>query len=65
MKYEVLIYSNPAAWAALPPQEADRVVKVHNHLIDQLTASGEFLDIYRLAHPGTTRTVTLRDGCRR
>jgi len=62
MKYVVLIYSNPAAWASLPPGEADRVIKVHNDLIDELTGSGEFLSIYRLADAGTARTVALRDG---
>ena len=39
MKYVVLIYSNPAAWASLPAGEADRVIKVHNDLIDELTGS--------------------------
>ena len=62
MKYVVLIYSNPAAWARLPAKEADRVIKVHNDLIDELTGSGEFLNIYRLAGAGTARTVALRDG---
>ena len=27
MKYVVLIYSNPATWEALPPEEADRVIR--------------------------------------
>jgi hypothetical protein len=62
MKYVVLIYSNPATWATLPAEEAERVVKVHNDLIDELTVSGEFLNIYRLAHAGTARTVARRDG---
>jgi hypothetical protein len=62
MKYVVLIYSNPATWAALPAEEADRVVKVHNDLIDELTASGEFVGIYRLADAANARTVALRDG---
>jgi hypothetical protein len=62
MKYVVLIYSNPATWAALPAEEADRVIKLHNDLIDELTGSGEFLSIYRLAHAGNARTVALRDG---
>ena len=62
MKYVVLIYSNPATWRALPAEEADRVIKVHNDLIDELTASGEFLSIYRLADATNARTVALRDG---
>jgi hypothetical protein len=62
MKYVVLIYSNPATWAALPAEEAERVIKVHNDLIDELTGSGELVDIYRLAYAGTARTVAQRDG---
>ena len=62
MKYVVLIYSNPATWRALPAEEADRVITVHNDLIDELTASGEFLSIYRLADATNARTVALRDG---
>jgi len=57
MKYVVLIYSNPATWRALPAEEVDRVITVHNDLIDELTASGEFLGIYRLAD-----ATALRDG---
>jgi hypothetical protein len=62
VKYVVLIYSNPATWAALPAEEAERVIKVHNDLIEELTGSGEFLNIYRLAHAATARTVTRREG---
>ena len=62
MKYVVLIYSNPTTWAALPAEEAERVIKVHNDLIEELTGSGEFLNIYRLAHAVTARTVTRREG---
>jgi len=62
MKYVVLIYSNPATWRALPAEEVDRVITVHNDLIDELTASGEFLGIYRLADATNARTVALRDG---
>ncbi len=62
MKYVVLIYSNPATWGALPAEETDRVIKVHNDLIDELTSSGEFLNIYRLADAANTRTLRLQGG---
>jgi hypothetical protein len=62
VKYVLLIYSNPATWAALPPEEADRVVRVHNDLIEELTASGEFRNIYRLADVASTTTVNLVNG---
>jgi hypothetical protein len=62
VKYVVLIYSNPATWGALPPEEAERVIRVHNDLIEELTASGEFLNIYRLADATRARTVILVNG---
>ena len=62
MKYVVLIYSNPATWRSLPASEAERVIRVHNDLIDELTASGEFVGIYRLADASNARTVAQRDG---
>ncbi len=43
MKYVLLIHSNPAAWEALPREEADRVLADHFKMIDELTASGEML----------------------
>ena len=62
MKYVVLIYSNPATWGALPAEEVERVINVHNDLIAELTSSGEFVGIYRLADATNARTVAQRDG---
>ena len=62
MRYVVLIYSNPATWQALPAAEVDRVIKVHNDLIDELTESGEFLSIYRLADAANTKTMARLNG---
>lgn len=62
MKYVVLIYTNPATWAGLAANEQGRVIKVHNDLIDELTASGEFLNIYRLAHGANTKAIRLQAG---
>jgi hypothetical protein len=62
MKYVVLLYSNPATWEALPGGEAERVIELHNDLIGELTASGEFVGIRRLADASNARTVVLRDG---
>lgn len=39
MKYVVLIYTNPATWQSLAPAEAERVIRVHNDLIGELTTS--------------------------
>jgi hypothetical protein len=57
MKYVLLIYSNPATWSALPADEQERVIKVHYDLMDELTRSGEFLRIYRMADAARTKTV--------
>jgi hypothetical protein len=62
VKYVVLLYSNPAARAALPAEEAERVIELHHDLIEELTGSGEFVGIHRLADAGNARTVALRDG---
>ena len=62
MKYVVLIYSNPATWGTLPAEETGQVIKLHNDLIDELTRSGEFVNLYRLADVANTRTLALRNG---
>jgi hypothetical protein len=62
MRYVVLIYSNPATWQALPAAEVDQVIKVHNDLIEELTESGEFLSIYRLADAANTKTTARLNG---
>ena len=62
MKYVVLIYSNPATWQALPPEEADRVIRDHFVVIDELTKSGELLSRFGLSDPMNTRTVRIHGG---
>jgi hypothetical protein len=57
VKYVILIYSNPATWRSLPQAETDRIIGVHNDLISELTESGEFVGIYRLADGATAKTV--------
>jgi hypothetical protein len=62
VKYVVLIYSNPATWEALPPEEAERVIKDHFVVIDELTRSGELLSRFGLSDPTNTKTVRIHDG---
>ena len=62
MKYVVLIYSNPATWEALPPEEADRVIRDHFVVIDELTKSGELLSRFGLSDPSNTKTVRIQGG---
>jgi hypothetical protein len=57
MKYVVLIYSNPATWEALPPAEADRVIRDHFVVIDELTRSGELITRFGLSDPLNTKTI--------
>jgi hypothetical protein len=62
MKYAVLIYSNPATWEALPREEADRVIRDHYGVIDELTRSGELVSRFGLSDPMNTKTIRVGDG---
>ena len=62
MKYVLLIYTNAAAWSGLPAPEQERVIQVHYDLMDELTRSGEFLRIYRMADAANTKTVRIDAG---
>jgi hypothetical protein len=62
VKYVVLIYSNPATWAALPEGEADRVIRDHFVVIDELEKSGELVSRFGLSDPGGTKTLRIHDG---
>lgn len=62
MKYVVLIYSNPTTWEALPPAEAERVIKDHFVVIDELTRTGELVSRFGLSHPENTKTIRIEDG---
>ncbi|HEX6871518.1 MAG TPA: YciI family protein [Micromonosporaceae bacterium] len=62
MKYLLLIYNNPAAWATLT--EADRQVLMAevDALMAELAESGELIGGAALADPSDTTTVRVRDG---
>jgi hypothetical protein len=62
VKYVVLIYSNPATWEALPKEEADRVIRDHFVVIDELEKSGELVSRFGLSDPGATKTLRIHDG---
>jgi hypothetical protein len=62
VKYVVLIYSNPTTWQSLPPEEADRVIRDHFVVIDELTRTGELLSQFGLSDPLNTKTVRINDG---
>ncbi len=60
MKYMLLIHSNPAAWEALPKDEADRVLADHFEMMDTLAKSGELIRVEGLANE--RRFVEIRNG---
>jgi hypothetical protein len=62
VKYVILIYSNPNTWASLSPDEADRVIKDHFVVIDELTRSGELLNQFGLADVSNTKTLRIQEG---
>lgn len=62
VKYLLLLYSNPEAWAALLDDERDAIGPEHATLIEELMASGEWVGGSALAVPSATRTVRVRDG---
>jgi hypothetical protein len=62
VKYVILIYSNPATWEALPEAERNRVLGIHNTIIEQLTETGELMRVDGLPDPLNTKTIRLRDG---
>jgi hypothetical protein len=62
VKYVILIYSNPTTWQSLPPEEADRVIRDHFVVIDELTKTGELLSQFGLSDPMNTKTVRINEG---
>jgi hypothetical protein len=49
MKYLLMIYGNSAAWNALTKDAVDRLVRAHQSVQEELTASGELIDSQELA----------------
>jgi hypothetical protein len=62
VKYMLLIYSNPATWETLSPQEVDGIMGEAGALMKELTDSGEWVGGEALADPSQTRTARMRDG---
>lgn len=48
MKYMLLIYGNHTAWDAMTEQSRQELVRVHDVLQAELTASGELIDVNEL-----------------
>jgi hypothetical protein len=62
VKYMLLIYQNPANWQALPDDERDTIMNEATTIMNELTASGEWIGGDGLADPSQSRTVRVRDG---
>jgi hypothetical protein len=62
MKYMLLIYQNPSAWAALPDEERTAMMHEAGRFMQELEAGGEWVGGAALDGPERTRTVRLRDG---
>jgi hypothetical protein len=61
VKYLLLIYRNPSTWDALDAAGPEALRKAHGDLIEDLVASGEFLDTRPLSRENA-RTLHPRDG---
>lgn len=61
MKYMLLIYSNPQAWAEMS-KNLDGVLDEVREIIREARESGEWVGGEALADPVNTRTVRVREG---
>ena len=62
MKYMLLIYSNPANWAALSETDRATLNRDYGTFTQDIVASGEFVSGDPLAGIDTATTVKVRDG---
>jgi hypothetical protein len=62
VKYMLLIYSNPANWAALPEEEQKGLMGEYGAFTQDITDSGEFLHGDQLGDVSTATTVQVRGG---
>jgi hypothetical protein len=62
MKYMLLIYNNPATYAAWSEEERAALFGEVDALMKALTESGELVGGEALADPSHTKTVRVRDG---
>lgn len=62
VKYMLLIYQNPEAWAALPDDERTKVMGEAGAVMGELESSGEWVGGAGLLPPAESKGVRLRDG---
>lgn len=61
MRYMLLMYSKPAETKVMSPEELDEVLRKHEAIRRDLTASGELLSGAGLAFPENTTNLHWRD----
>jgi hypothetical protein len=62
MKYLLMIYQNPATWQTLSDDDKQAMMAEVDAIIEELTASGEWVGGEALADPSTAKAVRVRDG---
>jgi hypothetical protein len=64
MKYLLMIYNNPATYAAWSDDQRDELFGTVETIMKELTESGELVGGQGLADPSTAKTVRVRNGAR-
>lgn len=62
MRYLMLLYSNPAAWEVLSPEDMQASMEFFQRLQEETTASGELVDTAGLGDASQARTLRVEDG---
>ncbi len=65
MRYTFLLYSNPADFADMTPEDWAKEKEVYGAYIGALQEAGVFVDTDWLHPAGTATTITLKDGEKR
>jgi hypothetical protein len=62
MRYILLIYQNTEAWNGLSQEDKEVLMHSAGDIVEELAASGEWVDGQGLAHPSQARSTHVRDG---
>jgi len=62
MKYLCLIYSDEAAWDAMPKAEVDTMMREFGAFTESIKKSGQWLAGHRLQDVATATTIRVRNG---
>jgi hypothetical protein len=62
MRYILLIYQNTEAWKGLAQEERDALMHAAGDIVDELSATGEWVGGEGLANASQARSTRVRDG---